>query len=74
MTRSHGASGAGEKEYEMKAGGAQFIPKGVTHWFRNLSDAESIEVVGVYLCAENLKESGYVFKGEITDKDRTVGR
>ena len=71
MIRGHGASGAGEKEYEMRAGSAHFIPKGVTHWLRNLSETEPIEVVGVYLNAGNLKESGYVFEGEVTDKDMT---
>jgi quercetin dioxygenase-like cupin family protein len=71
MIRGHGASGAGEKEYEMKAGSSHFIPRGVTHWLRNLSDTEPIEVVGVYLNAGNLKESGYVFEGEVIEKDRT---
>lgn len=69
MIRGHGASGAGEKEYEMKAGSAHFIPKGVTHWLRNLSDKEPIEVVGVYLSAGDLEASGYVFEGEVTDDD-----
>ena len=71
MIRGHGASGAGKKEYEMRAGSAHFIPKGVTHWLRNLSETEPIEVVGVYLQAGNLKESGYVFEGEVTEKDMT---
>ncbi len=71
MIRGHGASGAGTKEHEMKAGSSHFIPKGVTHWLRNLSETEPIEVVGVYLNAGNLKESGYVFEGEVTEKDKT---
>jgi len=71
MIRGHGASGAGAREHEMKAGCAPFIPKGVTHWLRNLSDTEPLEVVGVYLSAGSLKESGYVFEGEVTEKDMT---
>lgn len=71
MIRGHGASGAGNQEYEMKAGSSHFIPKGVTHWLRNLSETEPIEVVGVYLNAGNLKESGYVFEGEVTEEDMT---
>jgi quercetin dioxygenase-like cupin family protein len=71
MIRGHGASGAGDKEHEMTAGCSHFIPKGVTHWLRNLSATEPIEVVGVYLNAGNLKESGYVFEGEVTEKDKT---
>jgi quercetin dioxygenase-like cupin family protein len=74
MIRGHGASGAGEKEYEMKAGSCHFIPRGVTHWLRNLSETEPIEVVGVYLNAGNLKESGYVFEGEVTEVDKTIKR
>ncbi len=72
MVRGHGASGAGKKEYEMKAGSSHFIPRGVTHWLRNLSETEPIEVVGVYLNAGNLKESGYVFEGEVTEEDKTL--
>lgn len=72
MIHGHGASGAGEEEYEMTAGCAHFVPKGVTHWLRNLSETEPIEVVGVYLNARNLRESGYVFEGEVTQKDMTV--
>ena len=72
MIRGHGASGAGDKEFEMRAGSSHFIPRGITHWLRNLSDTEPIEVVGVYLNAGNLKESGYVFEGEVTEKDRTL--
>jgi quercetin dioxygenase-like cupin family protein len=72
MIRGHGASGAGEKEFEMRAGSSHFVPRGITHWLRNLSDTESIEVVGVYLHAGNLKESGYVFEGEVTEKDKTL--
>ena len=71
MIRGHGASGAGEKEFEMRAGSAHYIPKGVPHWLRNLSETNLIEVVGVYLNAGNLKESGYVFEGEVTEKDMT---
>ena len=72
MIRGHGASGVGKKEHEMRAGCAHFIPKGVTHWLRNLSDTEPVEVVGVYLNAGNLKESGYVFEGEVTGKDKAI--
>jgi quercetin dioxygenase-like cupin family protein len=72
MIRGRGASGAGEKEFEMRAGSSHFIPRGITHWLRNLSDTEPIEVVGVYLHAGNLKESGYVFQGEVTEKDKTL--
>jgi quercetin dioxygenase-like cupin family protein len=74
MIRGYGASGAGKEEYEMKPGCAHFILKGVTHWLRNLSDTEPIEVVGVYSHAGNLKESGYFFHGEITENDMTVKR
>ena len=55
----------------MKVGSSHFIPRGGTHWLRNLSEAVPIEVVGVYLNAGNLKESGYVFEGEVTEKDMT---
>lgn len=72
MIRGHGASGAGDQEYEMKGGSSHFIPKGVTHWLRNLSETEPIEVVGVYLNAGNLEESGYVFEGEVTEADMTL--
>jgi hypothetical protein len=55
----------------MKLGSSHFIPRGVTRWLQNFSEAVPSEVVGVYLNAGNLKESGYVFEGEVTEKDMT---
>ena len=70
MIRGHGASGAGRGVRDEGRQQPLHSP-GSYPWLRNLSDTEPIEVVGVYLGAGNLEESGYVFEGEVTEK---IGR
>ena len=69
-----GAAGTGDREYEVAAGSALYVPPNTVHWFRNLDDTEPVQIVGVYAPAGSLEESGYDFVGEITDEHRTVGR
>jgi mannose-6-phosphate isomerase-like protein (cupin superfamily) len=64
-----GLAGAGDDRVEVRGGHFHFIPKGVEHWLHNLSGAEPIEVVGVYLGAESVEETGYVYTGDVTEED-----
>lgn len=66
-----GAAGTDDREYEVTAGQALFVPPGVVHWFRNHTD-ETVEIVGCYAPGGNLEEAGYHFVGEITDEYRTI--
>ncbi len=72
IVRGRVAGGVGDKEYELGAGSCVFIPKGVTHWTRNLSPTEDMEAVGIYTEVGSLEDSGYVYDGEVTEKDKQV--
>ena len=74
IIRGRGASGLDDQEVEMGAGTAGYVPRGAVHWFRNLSQSEPVEVVGVYVGSgvTSLDKSEYVFVGELTDADRQV--
>ena len=71
----HGLAGAGPDRVEVRGGHFHYIPKGVEHWLYNLSQSEPIEVVGIYIGAGNVGETGYVYMGDVTAEDlqaRTV--
>ena len=65
----HGLAGAGDDRAEVRGGHFHFIPKGVEHWLYNLSDAEALEVVGVYIDAGNVAATGYVYMGDVGEAD-----
>jgi hypothetical protein len=41
----------------------------VEHWLVNLGRIEPLEVVGVYVGAGGVEETGYVYTGEVTEAD-----
>jgi mannose-6-phosphate isomerase-like protein (cupin superfamily) len=65
----HGRAGAGPDRVEVRGGHFHYIPKGVEHWLYNLSPTEPIEVVGIYIGAGSVEETGYVYTGEVTAAD-----
>ena len=65
----HGLAGAGPDRVEVHGGQFHFIPSGVEHWMHNLSDSDPIEAVGIYVGAGNVKDTGYVFMGNVTEED-----
>ena len=65
----HGLAGAGPDRIEVHGGQFHFIPSGVEHWLHNLSDTDPIEVVGIYAGAGSVKDTGYVFMGNVTEED-----
>jgi quercetin dioxygenase-like cupin family protein len=66
------AAGAGDREQEAVAGTLQWIPRGIVHWLRNLDAVEPVVLVGAYVGAGSLEDSGYEFVSEITDEYRTI--
>ena len=67
-----GASGAQDREIEVKAGDVHFISKDTVHWMRPLDPEEELEVCGCYTNTGSLEGSGYIFEGEVTETDMTV--
>ncbi|MFQ6111785.1 MAG: cupin domain-containing protein [Nitrospinota bacterium] len=72
IIRGRAAGGVGEREHEIGPGSCVFIPKGVTHWTRNLSPKETLEAVGIYTEVGSLEDSGYIYDGEVTEKDKQI--
>jgi quercetin dioxygenase-like cupin family protein len=67
-----GAQGIGSVEYEVIPGVSVFIPRGATHWLRNLDPNEPVEVIGVYVGGSDIEESGYRYVGPVTDEDKKL--
>ena len=65
----HGLAGAGDDRVEVVGGHFHYIPAGVEHWLHNLSDTEPIEVVGIYIGAGTVAETGYTYLGDVTPAD-----
>jgi mannose-6-phosphate isomerase-like protein (cupin superfamily) len=68
----HGLAGAGPDRVEVHGGQFHFIPSGVEHFMHNLSETDPIEAIGIYVGAGSVKETGYVFMGNVTDDDLKV--
>jgi mannose-6-phosphate isomerase-like protein (cupin superfamily) len=68
----HGLAGAGPDRPEVTGGQFHYIPSGVEHWLHNLSDDETIEVVGIYIDADSVAATGYVYMGEVEASDLTA--
>ena len=65
----HGLAGAGADRVEVRGGHFHYVPAGVEHWLHNLSQTEPIEVVGIYIGAGSVAETGYVYIGDVTPAD-----
>lgn len=69
VVRGRGLAGAGPDRAEVRGGHAHYIPKGVEHFLCNVSETEPLEVIGLYVGAGSVEETGYVFSGEVTEAD-----
>jgi mannose-6-phosphate isomerase-like protein (cupin superfamily) len=69
VIRGHGLAGAGPDRAEVRGGHVHYIPKGVEHFMYNLSKTEPLEVIGVYIGAGSVEETGYVYSGDVTQAD-----
>jgi hypothetical protein len=50
----------------VRSGHAHYVPKGIDRFLLNLSQTEPLEVVGVYVGAGSLEETGYVYAGDLS--------
>ena len=65
----HGLAGAGPDRAEVRGGHVHYVPKGVEHFMYNLSKTEPLEVIGIYVGAGSVEETGYVYTGDVTEED-----
>ena len=69
VIRGRGLAGAGSDRAEVRGGHFHYIPKGTEHFLYNLSKTEPLEVIGIYINAGSVEETGYVYMGDVTDAD-----
>jgi mannose-6-phosphate isomerase-like protein (cupin superfamily) len=72
VIRGRGLAGAGPDRAEVRGGHVHYIPRGVEHFMINLSKTEPLEVIGIYIGAGSVEETGYVYTGEVTERDLTL--
>jgi mannose-6-phosphate isomerase-like protein (cupin superfamily) len=72
VIRGHGLAGAGPDRAEVRGGHVHYIPKGVEHFLYNTSRSEPLEVIGIYVGAGSVEETGYAYSGEVTEADLRV--
>lgn len=64
-----GVAGAGGGRHAVRGGHFHYIPAGVEHWLVNHNADEPVEVVGVYIGAGRVADTGYVYCGDVTPAD-----
>ena len=64
-----GIAGAGSDRAEVRGGHVHYIPKGVEHFLYNTSKTEPLEVIGIYIGAGSVAETGYVYAGDVIEAD-----
>jgi hypothetical protein len=69
VIRGHGWAGAGSDRAEVRAGHFHQIAKGTEHFLYNLSETEPLEVIGIYIDAGSVEETGYVYMGDVGPAD-----
>ncbi len=70
----NGVVGQGDERAEVRAGHCRLMPKGSTHFFHNETKEEDAVVVGFYLGAKSVEDSGYQFRGDVTEEDLKMPR
>jgi mannose-6-phosphate isomerase-like protein (cupin superfamily) len=69
VIRGQGIAGAGPDRAAVRGGHVHYIPKGVEHFMCNTSETEPLEVIGIYIGAGTVEETGYVYTGDVTPAD-----
>ena len=72
--KGHGIVGQGSERTEVRPGHCRLMPKGSEHFFYNETKDEEGLVIGFYVGAKNVKDTGYEFRGPVTEKDLSAPR
>ena len=70
----NGVVGQGDGRTEVRAGHCRLMPKGSVHFFHNETKDEEAVVVGFYLGARSVEDTGYEFHGDVTGEDLKMPR
>ena len=72
--QGHGVVGQGGERTEVRPGHCRLMPKGSEHFFFNESRDEEGLVVGFYVGAKSVQDTGYAFCGDVTEGDTSMPR
>jgi mannose-6-phosphate isomerase-like protein (cupin superfamily) len=72
--RGHGVVGQGAERTEVRGGHCRLMPKGSEHFFFNETKDEEALVIGFYVGAKDVADSGYAFRGRVTEADIAMPR
>ena len=70
----NGVVGQGESRAEVSAGHCRLMPKGSIHFFYNETENIDASVIGFYVNATSVADTGYKFCGMVTSEDLTQAR
>ncbi len=72
--KGHGIVGQRDERCEVRPGHCRVMPKGVEHFFFNETKDEEGLVIGFYVGAKSVADTGYEFRGKVTDADIRMPR
>ncbi len=72
--KGHGIVGQRDERCEVRPGPCRVMPKGVEHFFFNETKDEEGLVIGFYVGAKSVADTGYEFRGKVTDADIRMPR
>ena len=72
--KGHGIVGQSGERTEVRPGHCRLMPRGSEHFFYNETKDEEGLVIGFYVGAKSVPETGYEFRGPVTEADLKVPR
>src|SRR3982750_482239 len=72
--KGHGIVGQGNERTEVRPGHCRLMPKGSEHFFYNETEDEDGLVIGFYVGAKSVPDTGYEFRGAVTKAELDVPR
>ena len=72
--KGHGIVGQGSERTEVRPGHCRLMPAGSEHFFHNETRDEEGLVIGWYVGAQSVPDTGYEFRGSVAEADLKVAR
>jgi mannose-6-phosphate isomerase-like protein (cupin superfamily) len=72
--KGHGVVGQSGERTEVRAGHCRLMPKGSEHFFSTETKDEEGLVIGFYVGAKDVADTGYEFRGSVTEADLAMPR
>ena len=72
--KGHGTVGQRDERCEVRAGHCRLMPRGAEHFFHNETKDEEALVIGFYVGAKSVEDTGYEFRGHVGAADIATPR